>query len=150
MARKRSSTADDFMDIVALLPWWAGCTLALVMYVMLHRVATQEMVANVTPGHLSDLMTQSICMGLATGGQYFVLLLCLAGAAMSAYRRHQRQTLVANVGNSKTADALDGISWQEFEMLVGELCFEMHRNHVPNLETSYVQMYESCHWHPRQ
>ena len=22
MARKRSSTADDFMDIVAMLPWW--------------------------------------------------------------------------------------------------------------------------------
>jgi len=120
MARKRSSTADDFMDIVAMLPWWAGCALALVSYVLLHRVATQTMVVNTAPGHLSDLMFQSIWMGLATAGQYFVPILCLAGAAMSAYLRHQRQALVANVGSGKAADALDGISWQEFEMLVGE------------------------------
>ena len=120
MARKRSSAANDFMDIVAMLPWWAGCTLALVSYVLLHRVATQQMVVNTAPGHLSDLMVQSIWMGLATAGQYFVPILCLAGAAMSAYRRHQRQTLVATVGSSKAADALDGISWQEFEILVGE------------------------------
>ncbi len=120
MARKRSGIADDFIDIVSMLPWWVGCALALVSYVLLHRVATQVMVVNTTPGHASDLMVQSIWMGLATGGQYFVPLLCLAGAAMSAYRRHQRQTLVANVSSGKAADALDGISWQEFEMLVGE------------------------------
>jgi len=120
MARKRSSTAEDFTDIVAMLPWWAGCALALVSYVLLHRVATQQMVVNTAPGHLSDLMVQSIWMGLATAGQYFVPILCLAGAAMSAYRRRQRQTLVTNVGSGKAADALDGISWQEFELLVGE------------------------------
>ena len=89
-------------------------------YVLLHRVATQQMVVNTAPGHLSDLMVQSIWMGLATAGQYFVPILCLAGAAMSAYRRRQRQTLVTNVGSGKAADALDGISWQEFELLVGE------------------------------
>jgi restriction system protein len=108
------------MGVIAMLPWWAGCTLALVSYVLLHRVATQAMVVNTTPGHLGDLMTQSIWMGLATAGQYFVPLLCLAGAAMSAYSRHQRKTLVAKVGSGKAADALDGISWQEFEMLVSE------------------------------
>jgi len=120
VARKRSSAADDFMGIIAMLPWWAGCTLALVSYVLLHRIATQKLVANITPGHISDVMTQSIWMGLATAGQYLVPLLCLAGAAMSAYSRHQRKSLVAKVGSGKAADALDGISWQEFEMLVGE------------------------------
>jgi restriction system protein len=78
------------------------------------------MVVNTAPGQIGNLMFQSIWMGLATAGQYFVPILCLAGAAMSAYRRHQRQTLVATVGSSKAADALDGISWQEFEILVGE------------------------------
>ncbi len=108
------------MDIVAMLPWWAGCTLALVSYVLLHRVATTEMVANITPGHLSDLMIQSVWQGLATGGQYLVPLLCLAGAAVSAYRRRQRLTLVTNVSSGQAADALYGMSWQQFELLVGE------------------------------
>ena len=46
-------------------------------------------------------------------------MLCLGGAAISAYRRRQRQKLVANVTGSKAADSLDGMSWQEFELLVG-------------------------------
>jgi restriction system protein len=120
MARKRTNTAEDLVDVIALLPWWVGCTLALVSYVLLHRVATQKIVANITPGHVSDLMFQSVWMGLATAGQYLVPLLCLIGAAASAFRRHQRKTLVANVATSNSADALNGISWQEFEILVGE------------------------------
>ena len=42
------------------------------------------------------------------------------GAFISAWQRHQRQTLVADVSQGKAADALDGMSRQEFEMLVGE------------------------------
>ena len=120
MARKRTSTAEDLVDVIALLPWWVGCTLALVSYVLLHRVATQKIVANITPGHVSDLMFQSVWLGLATAGQYLVPLLCLFGAVVSAYGRHRRKILVTNVASSKSADALNGISWQEFEILVGE------------------------------
>ena len=120
MARKRSGAADDFMGIIAMLPWWAGCALAVVSYVLLHRVATQTMVVNITPGHLGDLMTKSIWMGLATAGQYFVPVLCLAGAGMSAFSRYQRKSLISTVAAGKTVDALDGISWQKFEILVGE------------------------------
>ena len=29
------------MGIIAMLPWWAGCALALVSYVLLHRVASR-------------------------------------------------------------------------------------------------------------
>lgn len=39
---------------------------------------------------------------------------------MSAWQRRQRQTLVAAVSQSNAADALDGMTWQEFELLVGE------------------------------
>lgn len=47
-------------------------------------------------------------------------ILCLAGAGASAWRRRERQRLVVDVAQSKAADALDGMSWQAFEMLVGE------------------------------
>ena len=39
---------------------------------------------------------------------------------MSFIRGRKRQALVADVVQAKSADALDGMSWQEFEMLVGE------------------------------
>lgn len=41
-------------------------------------------------------------------------------AALSAWRRKQRQALVSDVAQARNADALDGMSWREFELLVGE------------------------------
>ena len=121
MARKqKSSPAEDLMELIAMLPWWVGCVLALVSYLLLHRVATQEIVLNVQPGQIAAAMTQTIWKTLASFGQYLLPLLCLIGAALSAYRRRQRQNLVANVAGIKAADSLDGMSWQEFELLVGE------------------------------
>ena len=43
-----------------------------------------------------------------------------AGAAMSAWRRRERKQLIGTVARSEAADALDGMSWQQFERLVGE------------------------------
>jgi len=44
----------------------------------------------------------------------------LIGAGVSAYGRHKRNGLFAGVQESSSPSALDGMSWQEFEMLVGE------------------------------
>ena len=57
---------------------------------------------------------------LASVGQYVVPLICLGGAGMSAWKRQQRRSLIVDVAQAKSADALDGMSWQEFELLVGE------------------------------
>lgn len=53
-------------------------------------------------------------------GQFVIPAVCLLGALVSFLRRRHRQTLVANVVQSKSADALDGMTWREFELLVGE------------------------------
>ena len=121
MARKRkSSGADDVMELVALLPWWVGCILAIVFYALLHSVATQEVIQTTTPGQIGTMVTKTIWRTLAAVGQYIVPLLCLCGASLSFYRRRQRQGLIANVAGSEAADALDGMTWHEFEQLVGE------------------------------
>ncbi len=53
MARRRkSSPAEDLMDLVARLSWWAGVGLALVSYLLLHGVASQPVVAAIEPGQL--------------------------------------------------------------------------------------------------
>ena len=38
------------MDLVATLPWWVGVVLALVGYLLLHSVASQQVVATAQPG----------------------------------------------------------------------------------------------------
>ena len=118
--RKKTSTADELLEPVAMLPWWAGVLLALVSYFVLHSIASQPVVAPTQPGQMGAMVTQSIWKSLATVGQYFVPFICLLGAATSAWRRPERKNLVADMARSKATDALDGMSWREFEMLVGE------------------------------
>lgn len=120
MARKKTSLAEDLMDLVSLLPWWAGVVLAAISYVLLHRLATPPTAVLLQPGQMGDLIVRSMGAALASFGQYVVPLICLSGAAVSAWRRHKRLTLISNTAQAKGADALDGMSWREFEMLVGE------------------------------
>jgi restriction system protein len=42
--RKKTSPAEDIMDLVAMLPWWAGVTLGVISYVLLHGAASQAVV----------------------------------------------------------------------------------------------------------
>ena len=118
--RNKTSPAEDVIEIVSRLPWWAGVALAAVFYLVLHRVASQQVVTAVQPGQIGDMVTQTLWKTLAGFGQYILPFVCLAGAAVSAWRRRERQGLVASVVESKAADALDGMSWQQFEKLVGE------------------------------
>ena len=79
-----------------------------------------EVVATAQPGQVGALVTQTLWKTLASVGQYFLPLICLAGSGMSALRRKKRQNLVSDVAQCLASDALDGMSWREFEMLVGE------------------------------
>ena len=69
---------------------------------------------------MGAMVTQSIWKSLATVGQYIAAFICVLGAITSAWRRRERKNLVADVARSKATDALNGMSWRQFEMLVGE------------------------------
>ena len=118
--RKKTSPADDLMELVAKLPWWAGIALALLSYLLLHRVAEQPVVVMAQPGQAGGIAIQAMTKGLATAGQYVLPLICLVAAAVSAWRSKERKNLVIDVAQSNASDALNGMSWREFEMLVGE------------------------------
>ncbi len=118
--RKKTSPAEDLIDLVALMPWWAGVLLAILGYFWLHGVASQPITANAQSLASSGFILGAWWRGLATAGQYVVPIFCLAGAGVSAFRRKQRSDLVTAVAQVKATDALDGMSWREFEMLVGE------------------------------
>ena len=111
MARRgKTSPAEDLMDIVAMLPWWVGVMLALLSYLLLHSVASQQVVATAQPGQVGAMVTQTLWKTLASVGQYILPILCLGGAGMSAWRRKARQNLVTDVAQSRATDALDGSS----------------------------------------
>ena len=108
------------MDLVAMLPWWVGIGLALAIYLLLHRVASPSVVAMTQPGQLVAMVTQTLWTTFASIGQYVLPVTCLVGSGISVWRRKARKSLVVDVIQSKASDALNGMSWREFEMLVGE------------------------------
>jgi restriction system protein len=118
--RRRSSTADDLMDLVALLPWWGGVALAAVAYWVLHGVANRPLPVVQTGQQVSAALPSMLWQGLATGGQYLIPFIFLMGALASFLRRRRRNALFETASQASGADALQGMSWQEFEMLVGE------------------------------
>src|SRR5688500_2721309 len=114
--RKKSSPLDDMIELVSMLPWWAGAVMAPICYVLLHAWAVRVGAEMTTKPQIAS----GIYYALASIGQYLLPFSCLAGAAVSAWRRHQRKTLADNVSAAKSADVLEGMSWREFELLVGE------------------------------
>lgn len=119
MARKRTTPLEDLAGVVSLMPWWAGVLLAVLLYFWLSSVASHPVTVTHS-GRITDALFPQLWHAAATVGQFLAPLICLAGAGMSAWHRHERDRLVTNVTRSESADALDGMTWRQFEVLVSE------------------------------
>ena len=97
-----------------------GVAIAVVSYLVLHRLANPAAITAVQPGQIGNLVAQAIITAFASVGQYLVPFIGLVGAIISFLRRKQRVALVTDVAQAQSTQALDGMLWREFEMLVGE------------------------------
>ena len=120
MARHKQTFVEGLVEITSKLPWWAGAVLAIAAYLWLHGTAASEVTATAQPGQLGQLVTQNLFKTLASVGQYLLPLIFLVGAGLSAYGRYQRRALHEQVAASPDRSALNDMSWQQFEALVGE------------------------------
>lgn len=125
MARRRQSPLDELFDNSAKLPWWIGVALALLSYVILHNLAA----APGAPPSLQSAASGAFIRGLAAVGQYALPIVFLAGAVASALGRRKRMRLHANAARDTSHAAVRDLSWQDFELLVGE-AFRRHGYNV--------------------
>ncbi len=120
MARRKQNPIEDLISLTGKLPWWAGVALALLAYAGLHSVAVGEATAVAQPGKMGAFVGPSLFRTVAWFGQYLLPLVFLAGAAVSAWGRRRRRALHAQVAGRPDQGALNRMSWQQFEALVGE------------------------------
>jgi restriction system protein len=121
MARRRKSSAfEDLIEIAAALPWWLSLSLAAVSYGVLHHYAGIPLPAVTDPKQFGSMITSQMIKTFVTFGQYLVPLAFGIGAAVSLIKRKKRANLFQSVAKQSGKSALNGITWREFEMLVGE------------------------------
>jgi restriction system protein len=103
-----------------MFPWWVGVVAAIGIYFGLHAYASQVAMP-ITPGaQLAASASKVIFRTLANIFQYILPVVCLAAAGASAWNASQRKSLAQGVTASGSASSLDGMTWHEFELLVGE------------------------------
>jgi len=119
--RRRTSLIEDLIEIASRLPWWVSLLIALGSWLILHPIANSQ------PDIPKDLhqMGQSVVGQLirtfAFFGQFVLPAVFVIGAIGSVLARAERKRLRANVANAReSGQTIEGISWREFEQLVGE------------------------------
>lgn len=120
MARRKQSILEDLIEIISYLPWWVGALLAPISYFLLHVYTLKEIPRADSMQDLNSVVIPGMLHGFALIGQYLVPAVCIFGAAISSYNQFVRRKLHAKVSQSPGKDVLNGMSWREFEMLVGE------------------------------
>lgn len=106
-----------------MLPWWAGLVLAVLAYGVLSFVASRPVTISHDPGQAAPGVIMALVRALAMIGQYVLPFLILVGTLGGVLRRAKRRQLLGSVSDRSAQaaiHAIDGMSWRQFEQLVGE------------------------------
>jgi restriction system protein len=120
MARRKSGLTE-LLEFAAWLPWKVAAGLVPVSFIVLHIVATASVPVSGV-GNVGDVGTAAIRTAIHMGASFFQVILpaaFLVGAAMSFAKRSHSKALFSNVRSNRAID-IGSISWQDFELLVGE------------------------------
>jgi len=120
MARKKDSPLEDIVIVASKLPWWAGITLALISYLVLHSFAVRTLVVTTGPGQMGVVLVKGLFTTLAMFGQFVVPFAFALGALISAVNLYKQKRVYNNVAKRSGVASLNEMSWQDFERLVSE------------------------------
>ncbi|WP_439860982.1 restriction endonuclease [Pseudomonas sp. MBLB4136] len=119
--RKKTSPFEDLIFIASRLPWWVSLLIALAAWLYLHSVATTPQATFTSHKEFSSALTGQLWQSSAMVLQFVIPGAFILGAIGSVLGRAKRRKLMEDVATAtKPGKTLDGISWQQFEQLVGE------------------------------
>ena len=127
MARKQSSSFEDIIEIASKLPWKIGVVLALISYLGFHYLATLPPPSFVVADpknfgqSIGNGVVRQLTITVSTFFQYIVAVAFLIGAGISFVKRRRQSELHAQVANMPIRNALEGMTWREFEGLAAEV-----------------------------
>lgn len=125
--RRRQSVFEDIVEIASKLPWKVGLVLALASYLVLHAVAGIKVDQPANVGTMGNFMIKQFAVTFAAFGQVLLPFCFLIGAGWSFFKQRKNEQLYESIATHSPAEAkssalqaVERLTWQEFEMLVGE------------------------------
>ncbi|GFO57563.1 hypothetical protein GMSM_45700 [Geomonas sp. Red276] len=118
--RQQNSPFEDLVDLASLLPWKVSLLLAPITYLILHAIASRPLIRATAPGQMGDAFYRGLVTTVAMFGQWMVPAIFVIGAIFSAIKTLKQRKLYEKVQSKPQVGALNEMSWEEFECLVGE------------------------------
>lgn len=119
--RRRTSLIEDLIEIASRLPWWVSLLIAFGSWLILHPIANSQPEVPKDLHQMGQSVVGQLIRTFAFFGQFVLPAVFVIGAIGSVLARAERKRLHANVANAKeSGQTIEGISWREFEQLVGE------------------------------
>ncbi|SFC12258.1 restriction system protein [Pseudomonas citronellolis] len=119
--RRRTSLIEDLIEIASRLPRWVSLLIALGSWLVLHPIANSQPEVPKDLHQMGQSVVGQLIRTFAFFGQFVLPAVFVIGAIGSVLARAERKKLHANVTNAReSGKTIEGISWREFELLVGE------------------------------
>ncbi len=117
---RRTSPLENLIELASRLPWWVGCTLAVVSFVVLHSLSGIELAQPTGLEQIGTHAGKRMVVTMAFFGQFILPLAFGLGSLVSVVRGIKQRGRYAAVKGQSDPGALFDMTWQQFEGLVAE------------------------------
>lgn len=115
--RKKDSPLEFLLDFAASISWKVSIPLAMISYIGFHYVAGLPLTPPKDLNAFSDSISRTLFVSFGKILQYVIPSAFIIGAGVSIFKSKARSKLLDHQSSLETIRAM---SWQEFELLVGE------------------------------
>lgn len=125
--RRRQSGFEELVEILSRFSWKTCLLLAVGSYLVLHAVAGIKINQPANVGNMGSVALNQLGVTFAVFAQMLLPLAFLFGAVLSFVKQRKNEQLYESIAThspteakSSALQAVEQLTWQEFEMLVGE------------------------------
>lgn len=115
--RKKTSPIEDLLDIASSINWKISLVIALISYFFFHYFAIQALPVATDLHSATNSLPKRLFITFSKFLQYIIPIVFVIGACVSSFKSKHRVNLLDKLSG---IESIRDMSWQDFELLVGE------------------------------
>lgn len=115
--RKKTSPIEDLLDIASSIHWKISLIIAVISYFFFHYFAIKDLPVATDLHLVANSFGKQLFITFSKFLQYLIPVIFIIGACVSSFKSKHRIKLL---DKQSGIESIRDMSWQEFELLVGE------------------------------